>query len=329
MCRRRRSVGVVAVTIGADEFRARVALDDELLVADGVPIVVVDLATDDASDVDVASVPAVLIGLGDSGYPFADALDVVTDDERIVAAIERAVEATPTVAVALAVLLRGRDGRSVGEALVAESMAYSLLQAGSEFGTWLATRSHRPPPPDPAPPVLVSIDGERLHVTLNRPHRHNAYSLAMRDALVDALRLAVAAPELSVVLDGAGPSFSSGGELAEFGESGDPSTSHLVRLTRSAARLLAQLSPRVEVHVHGTCMGAGVELPAFAGRVIADAATTFALPELGFGLIPGAGGTASLPPRIGRQRTMQLALTGEPIDATTALDWGLVDELRG
>jgi enoyl-CoA hydratase/carnithine racemase len=151
----------------------------------------------------------------------------------------------------------------------------------------------------------------------------------MRDALVDALRLAVAAPELRIVLDGAGPSFSSGGELAEFGAFGDPSTSHVVRLTRSAARLLARLSERVEVRVHGTCMGAGVELPAFAGRVIADAGTTFSLPEVGFGLIPGAGGTASLPPRIGRQRTMQLALTGDPIDATTALAWGLVDELNG
>ena len=126
-----------------------------------------------------------------------------------------------------------------------------------------------------------------------------------------------------------GPSFSSGGELAEFGESGDP-----VRIPSRAphaqrARLLAQLSERVEVHVHGTCMGAGVELPAFARRVIADAGTTFALPEVGFGLIPGAGGTASLPPRIGRQRTMQLALTGGTIDAPTALEWGLVDELRG
>ena len=173
------------------------------------------------------------------------------------------------------------------------------------------------------------IDGERLHVTLNRPHRHNAYSAAMRDALVDALRLAVAAPQLRIVLDGAGPSFSSGGELAEFGDVRRSVDIPLVRLTRSAARLLAQLSERVEVHVHGTCMGAGVELPAFAGRVIADAGTTFSLPEVGFGLIPGAGGTASLPPRIGRQRTMQLALTGEPIDATTALEWGLVDELNG
>jgi enoyl-CoA hydratase/carnithine racemase len=79
--------------------------------------------------------------------------------------------------------------------------------------------------------------------------------------------------------------------------------------------------------VHGACAGAGVELPAFAGRVIADPGTTFLLPELAMGLIPGAGGTVSLPRRIGRERTAKLALSGEPIDAKTALDWGLVDEL--
>ena len=67
--------------------------------------------------------------------------------------------------------------------------------------------------------------------------------------------------------------------------------------------------------MHGACIGAGVELPAFAARVVAHPDTTFTLPELAFGLVPGAGGTASLPPRIGRQRTAQLALTAEPIDA--------------
>ena len=94
----------------------------------------------------MASVPAVLVGLGASGCPFADALDVVTDDERIVAAIERTVVATPRAAVALALLLRGRDGRTVGEALVAESTVYSLLQSGPEFAAWLDGRAGRTPP---------------------------------------------------------------------------------------------------------------------------------------------------------------------------------------
>jgi enoyl-CoA hydratase/carnithine racemase len=83
----------------------------------------------------------------------------------------------------------------------------------------------------------------------------------------------------------------------------------------------------VTVELHGACFGSGIELPAFAGRVIAAPDTSIALPELGLGLVPGAGGTVSLPCRIGRHRTAWLALSGRAIDASTALAWGLVDDV--
>jgi len=79
--------------------------------------------------------------------------------------------------------------------------------------------------------------------------------------------------------------------------------------------------------VHGACVGAGVELPAFAARVLARANVLFQLPEVSMGLVPGAGGTASIARRIGRQRTAWMALSGARIDAETAIDWGLVDEI--
>lgn len=91
--------------------------------------------------------------------------------------------------------------------------------------------------------------------------------------------------------------------------------------------MLARLSPRIEARLHGRCIGAGVELPAWAGRVVAAPGTEFALPELAMGLLPGAGGTVSLPRRIGRWRTLWLALTGTPLDVVTAREWGLVDEI--
>ena len=72
-----------------------------------------------------------------------------------------------------------------------------------------------------------------------------------------------------------------------------------------------------------------MELPAFAGRVVAAPDATFGLPEVSLGLIPGAGGTVSLPRRIGRHRTAWLALTGQPIDAPTALDVGPGGRRRG
>jgi enoyl-CoA hydratase/carnithine racemase len=79
--------------------------------------------------------------------------------------------------------------------------------------------------------------------------------------------------------------------------------------------------------MHGAAMGAGIEVPAFAHWVMAQPSTAIALPELKLGLVPGAGGTVSLPRRIGRHRTAWLALTGRVIDPKTALEWGLIDEI--
>jgi enoyl-CoA hydratase/carnithine racemase len=80
--------------------------------------------------------------------------------------------------------------------------------------------------------------------------------------------------------------------------------------------------------VHGACVGAGTELPAFVAQVVARPDATFQLPEVPMGLIPGAGGTVSLPRRIGRQRTAYMAITGSTIDAATALAWHLVDRIE-
>lgn len=97
-----------------------------------------------------------------------------------------------------------------------------------------------------------------------------------------------------VVLDGAGPLFSAGGDLAEFGTAPDLSTAHFVRTRGGAGILMHRLAGRLEVRLHGPCVGAGIELPAFAGRVVARSDATFRLPEVAMGLIPGAGGTGRL-----------------------------------
>jgi enoyl-CoA hydratase/carnithine racemase len=176
--------------------------------------------------------------------------------------------------------------------------------------------------------VIVSRDGERLTITLNRPERRNAYGRQLRDGLTDALRVALLDSSITrVVLDGAGSCFSSGGDLDEFGTVPDPVTGHFVRTWAGAGRLMHDLADRVEARVHGPCAGAGIELPAFASTVVADPEATFRLPEVGMGLIPGAGGTVSVPRRIGRWRTLYLALSGHPLDAPTALAWGLVDHV--
>ncbi|MBW2371888.1 MAG: enoyl-CoA hydratase/isomerase family protein [Deltaproteobacteria bacterium] len=265
-----------------------------------------------------------------AGARLLDAFDVHADDEAQLGPVVDAAKRSPLAASVLVQLLRHSETLPLHDALLAESWAYSTLQSGPEFATWLAARTPGDPAPEhPEPAVLARREGPFLHLTLNRPERHNAYSAEMRDALCELLDVADADPSIERIrLDGAGSSFSSGGELVEFGTLADPATAHAVRSVRNAGRLLARLAPRVEVHVHGACVGAGVELPAFAAKVCARADAWFMLPELSMGLVPGAGGTASLPRRIGRRRTAWLALSGERIDARTALEWGLVDEIR-
>jgi enoyl-CoA hydratase/carnithine racemase len=242
--------------------------------------------------------------------------------------LEAAILRHPQAATALVQVIRLGASLEAAQALVVESLAYSTLQGGPEHGEWLATRPVRAVDARSDPVLRLERDADALWVTLNRPERRNAYSARMRDELVAALELAAADPTVaSVHLRGRGPNFCSGGDLAEFGSRPDPSTAHTIRVQRSAGWWINQLQGKVTAHLHGACVGAGIELSAFAGTVEATADATVSLPEVSMGLIPGAGGTASIPRRIGPQRAAWLALTGVRLDASTAQRWGLIDRL--
>lgn len=298
------------------------------LVATCAGEVVVDLEPCRADPGVLATLPLVVVGIGDHAGLGADLVDVVVPDPGAAAEAADAVRRWPKAATALAMLLRGASGRTVTDGLVAESATYSLLQAGPEHRSWLDSRPRRRPPSvDQTDPVRLERTGDELRVTLQRPDVHNALNAAMRDGLLDALAVASADPRVHLEIDGAGASFCSGGDLDEFGTLDDPASAHLLRLGRSVGYAIHDLADRVTVRVHGHCVGSGLELAAFAGRVMATEDATFALPELAMGLVPGAGGTVSITRRIGRHRTAWLALTGRRIDAREALRWGLVDEL--
>ena len=278
---------------------------------------------------DVAPPACPVIAIAGSGEAPA-LVDVVVATETEAAATTAAIARNPIAAMVLVRLLRHNATASVADGLFAESLAYSSLQHGAEFLAWLAARTRRPRRPEPAEPAALLQRSEGvLRVTLNRPRKRNAYSAGLRDALCEALTLAVEDPSIErVVLDGAGACFSAGGDLDEFGEARDAAVAHASRMTRSAAALIHRLRERIEARLHGACIGAGIELPAFAARVVAREDAFFQLPEVGMGLLPGAGGTASIPPRIGRQRLAYMALSGATIDAETALRWGLVDAIE-
>ena len=278
------------------------------------------------------AVVGVLVGLTEredpEEHPARAACDVAMHyGDPSLAAIERNVEAHPIAAASLALLLRGAEGRTVDEGLLAESAAYSTLQAGPEFAAWDAAHDRRTPPTGDDG-LRLERDGGVLHLILDRPHVRNALNAATLQSMVDALRMAAGDPELDEVhLWGRGDAFCAGGDLNEFGTLTDPATAHLVRLDRSVGAAMWSMRDRVTAHLHGACAGSGIELPAFAGTVLGAPSTTVSLPELSLGLIPGAGGTVSLPRRIGRHRTSWLVLSGESIDAVTALRWGLLDDL--
>jgi enoyl-CoA hydratase/carnithine racemase len=179
-------------------------------------------------------------------------------------------------------------------------------------------------------PVLVSRSGDTLQVQFNRPARHNAFSTDARAALLEALSVAQLDDSVSgVVLSGVGPSFCSGGDLAEFGTFADPASAHVVRTRHSPALVLDELTRRLgaqcRAEVHGQVLGSGLEMASFCGHVTCAPDAVLGLPELALGLIPGAGGTVSITRRIGRWRTAYLVLTGRTINPATALSWGLVD----
>ena len=215
--------------------------------------------------------------------------------------------------------------------VVTESLAYSTLQSGAEFARWLAERGPAVVPALPNP-VLAEREGDVLRVRFNRPQRHNAFSTDARAALLEALDVALLDTSvMEVVLSGNGPSFCSGGDLAEFGTFSDPASAHLARTRHSPALALDALTTRLgracRAEVHGQVLGSGLEMAAFCGHVTCRPDATLGLPELALGLLPGAGGTVSITRRIGRWRTAYLVLSGRFIDASTALDWGLVDAL--
>ena len=282
-----------------------------------------------STDICVAALPPFpIIGVGNRSHPVAATLDAVIEPPVSVEALIRQISAAPRAAAVSAQLLRNIDGLPAARALHLESFAYGLLQGSTEHSAWLSGR---------APTAHSGLSGrlvvERrdsaLNITLDRPLARNAIDRVLRDQLVEALTLAALDAEISAVrLRAVGAAFCIGGDLAEFGTTRDPATAHLIRSRTSPAFLLSGLSEILAVHVQGACVGAGLEIAAFARRFTASSDAWFQLPELAMGLLPGAGGCFSVSRRIGRQRCALMLLSGRRITAATALRWGLIDAIE-
>lgn len=270
--------------------------------------------------------PCPVIGMGDPSHPLAAKLDAVIEPPVRAEAIARQVTEAPLAAATVVQVLRMLETMPPEAGLDAESFAYAMLQGSAEHRRWMATR----PPIDGAErsPGRVRVErrDERLVITLDHAGSGNIVDRAMRDQLFQAFALAGLDPRLRrISLRAAGRTFSLGADLAEFGTTLDPATAHAIRCRTLPARQALHCASKLDVHVQGACVGAGLELAAWAQRFTAAPKAWFQLPELAMGILPGAGGCVSLTRRMGRQRTALMVLSGKRISVRTALEWGLVD----
>jgi len=169
--------------------------------------------------------------------------------------------------------------------------------------------------------------GAAARIVLNRPEKRNALSLELMDEVIGALQAAAADDAArAIVIEGAGPAFSAGHDLSEMiGRERDFFDRLFDRCTVMMEAVHAVPQP-VIAKVHGIATAAGCQLVAACDLAVAAEGTRFATPGVKIGLFCS---TPMVPVSraVGRKRAMQMLLTGEPIDASTALDWGLVNRV--
>ncbi|WP_232492041.1 enoyl-CoA hydratase/isomerase family protein [Novosphingobium kaempferiae] len=289
-----------------------------------VAVIDLDIAPQHGEAPDLPPWP--VIGIGNPAHPLAARLDTLVEPGFDAVQLVLAVRAQPKAAATLIQLLRLLPSLSVADGLVAESLAYATLQASEAHRTWIAVRESGTPTPPGR--VVLTREDDRAMAMLDRAEAGNAIDRPMRDALHEAFALVNLDPTISsITLRGAGRTFSLGADLAEFGTTRDPAMAHAIRMRTLPALEAARCGERFVAEIDGACVGSGLELAAFAGRITATARSWFQLPELAMGIIPGAGGCVSLTRRIGRQRTALMVLSGRRIPARKALEWGLIDAI--
>ena len=173
--------------------------------------------------------------------------------------------------------------------------------------------------------IILSLDGGIARITLNRPDRLNSFTRAMHAELAQALD--AAADARVVVLTGAGRGFCAGqdlndravapGEAVDLGATVEASWNPLIRR-------LATMPQPVIARVNGVAAGAGANIALACDLVVAGRSAKFIQSFSALGLIPDSGGSWHLPRLVGQQRALGLALTGEPLPAETAAEWGMI-----
>lgn len=174
--------------------------------------------------------------------------------------------------------------------------------------------------------ILVEQSGPITRITLNRPDKLNSFTLEMHQELRDALRTAEHRARV-IILTGAGRGFCAGQDLGER-MGGDEHAVDLGVTVETAwnplIRRLAAMPQPIIARVNGVAAGAGSNVALACDVVVAARSAKFIQSFAAIGLIPDSGGSWVLPRLVGQARALGLALTGDPLPAETAEQWGLI-----
>jgi len=172
--------------------------------------------------------------------------------------------------------------------------------------------------------VVITRAGGVMEIRINRPEKKNALTRAMYDAMTDAFVAADSEPAVrAVLLTGTGDAFTSGNDIADFRARSESNGE------TSASRFLpsiAGLAKPLIAAVNGMAIGIGTTMLMHCDLIVAAKSATLRMPFTPLGLVPEAGSSLLVPATIGHRRASALLLLGDGIDATTAADWGLINQ---
>jgi enoyl-CoA hydratase/carnithine racemase len=173
--------------------------------------------------------------------------------------------------------------------------------------------------------ILVEVDAPVATITLNRPDKRNALSVALMDELILAFKAVGKEKSVrAVVLAANGPAFSAGHDLSELVDGDINAYRHVFDVCTELMTLIQAIPQPVIARVHKIATAAGCQLVATCDLAVASTEARFATPGVKIGLFCTTPMVA-LSRAVGRKRALQMLLTGQPIDAETAADWGLVN----
>jgi enoyl-CoA hydratase/carnithine racemase len=173
--------------------------------------------------------------------------------------------------------------------------------------------------------IVVTTEDRITTLRIDRPEKKNALTVAMYEQLTAALLAAARDPAVrAVVLAGSSDCFTAGNDIGDFARANQGG---LATAPLDFLRALATFEKPVLAAVAGVAIGIGTTLLLHCDLVIAAPSARFKTPFVALGLVPEAASSLLLPKLVGERRAAQLLLLGEQIDATTALAWGLVNEI--